>query len=58
MKSETRRRPKTVLRDLARSAVAEGVTAARPSNKKRGLLEAATRKEMMIMMERMTSLVS
>jgi hypothetical protein len=58
MKSETRRRPKTVLRDPARSAGAEGVAAARPSNKKKGPLEAATKKEMMLTMERMMSLVS
>jgi hypothetical protein len=58
MRDETRRRPETVLRDPARNMGAEGVAAAELSKKKRGLLEAATRKETMIMTERMTSLVS
>jgi hypothetical protein len=44
MKGEIRRRPKMVLRGLARNAMAEEVAATRPSNKRRGPLEAATRK--------------
>jgi hypothetical protein len=58
MKSETRRKPKTVLRDPARSAVAEGVATARPSNRGKGPLEAATKKKVMMTMERMMSPVS
>jgi hypothetical protein len=44
MKGEIRRGPRMVLKDLARNAVAKEVTAARPSNRRRGPLEAATRK--------------
>ena len=43
-----------VLRDLARSAVAKEVTAARTSNK-RGLLEATIRKRVMMIMTMTTS---
>jgi hypothetical protein len=45
MKGETRREPRMVLRGLARSTVAEEVVAARPSNRRRGPLEAATKKK-------------
>jgi hypothetical protein len=58
MKSEIRRKPKIVLRDPARSAGAEGVAAARSSNRGKGLLEAATKKKVMMTMEKMMSPVS
>jgi hypothetical protein len=58
MKGEIRRRPMMVLRGPARSAVAEGVAAARPSNRGRGPLEAVTKKRVMMMMEKMMSPVS
>ena len=54
MKDETKRRDKMVLRDLVRSAVAEKVATAKTSNKK-GLLEAATRKRVMMIMMMTTS---